>query len=169
MVVGSGAGGLTTAITAATVASQKVLVAEKSKYFGGTSAFSGGALWVPMNPTSIGGYPDTRDAAEQYLRHFLKGVDHDASLVTAYLDSALEMVAWLEERAATRFVQCPAPDYYMEVEGASKAGRTILNAPYDGRRLGPKLVRQVRYPLQGYCALGSLQADAGDLGRWKKP
>lgn len=171
MVVGSGAGGLTTAITAASAGpqSQKVLVAEKSKYFGGTSAFSGGALWVPLNPNSIRDYPDTREAAETYLRHFLKNIDHDPSLAAAYLDSGPEMVAWLEEQSAAKFVQCPTPDYYMEVEGALRAGRTILNAPYDGRRLGKALVKQVRYPLQGYCAFGSMQADLGDLGRWTAP
>ena len=117
-----------------------------------------------MNPQSLGhvpGYSDTQSQAEQYIRSYLRKVskedDYNEVLVSAYLKSGLEMVNFLESHSAARFIPCPTPDYYSELEGAVKAGRTILNAPYDGRRLGSKLVKQVRYPLQGYSAFGSLQ------------
>lgn len=167
--VGSGAGGLTAAITATLSRRQKVLVIEKAKWFGGTSAFSGGALWVPMNPQSLAKYPDSRADAERYIRNFVKREDYNETLVSAYLDSAPEMVKWLESQSAARFVQCPTPDYYLHIDGALKAGRTILNAPYNGRRLGKGLVKQVRYPLQGYCAFGSMQTDALELNIWTHP
>jgi len=168
VIVGSGAGGLTAALTAASSGKQSVLVAEKTRWFGGTSAFSGGAIWVPMNPQSLQqGYKDSREQAERYLRNYLKD-DYDEPLISAYLESAPEMVRWLEDIDAARFVPCPTPDYYMHVDGALKAGRTLLNAPYDGRNLG-KMVRQVRYPLQGYCAFGSMQTDLMRLDDWKRP
>ena len=122
-----------------------------------------------MNSTSIAKYPDSREDAEKYLRNHLKGVEYNESLVNAYLDSGPKMTKWLESQSAAKFVQCPTPDYFMNLEGALKAGRTILNAPYDGRRLGRKLVKQVRYPLQGYCAFGSMQADAPELQIWTHP
>ncbi|KAK5048189.1 hypothetical protein LTR84_005859 [Exophiala bonariae] len=172
VVVGSGAGGLTAAITATLVGKQKVLVTEKSKWFGGTSAFSGGALWVPMSRHTEKD-TDSIARAKTYIQSYLQKIsrmeDYDDALVSAYLETAPEMVEFLESSSAAQFVPCATPDYYMELEGAVTAGRTILNAPYDGRRLGSKLVKQVRYPLQGYCAFGSMQADALDFNAWTHP
>jgi succinate dehydrogenase/fumarate reductase flavoprotein subunit len=129
-----------------------------------------------MNEQSLGsvsGYSDSRAQAEQYVRSYLRSMskegDYDEALVSAYLEAAPEMVAFLESHAAARFVTCATPDYYLELDGAVKCGRTILNGPYDGRRLGAKLVKQVRYPLQGYCAFGSMQTDARDLNAWTHP
>ena len=68
LVIGSGAGGLSTAITAAS-AGLSVIVAEKEAVFGGTTAFSGGVLWIPGNHHSKAQNPaDTREAARQYLK-----------------------------------------------------------------------------------------------------
>jgi hypothetical protein len=121
-----------------------------------------------MNPLSLAqGCSDSREQVERYLRNFLKN-DYDDTLISAYLDTGPEMVKWLEAKAATRLVPCASPDYYLHIDGALKGGRTLLNAPYDGRRLG-KLVKQVRYPLQGYSAFGSMQTDPGYLECWKQP
>ncbi|KIW19363.1 hypothetical protein PV08_03658 [Exophiala spinifera] len=170
VVVGSGAGGLTAALTATLKGNRKVLVAEKTKWFGGTTAYSGGALWLPMNPVSLSaGFQDSKERADTYLRTYLKE-DYDSAktMVAAYLEAAPAMTEFLESSSATQFVAAPTPDYYMQLEGACEAGRTVLNAPYDGRRLGP-MVKQVRYPLQGYCAFGSLQVDLLDMNRWRQP
>jgi succinate dehydrogenase/fumarate reductase flavoprotein subunit len=171
IVVGTGAAGLTAALTATLAGNKKVLAIEKTKWFGGTSAYSGGALWVPMNQVGLAaGFHDSPGRAETYLRNYLKD-DYDDSaktMVAAYLESAPEMVKFLEHNSATQFVAAPTPDYYMQLDGACKAGRTVLNAPYDGRRLG-KMVKQIRYPLQGYCAFGSLQVDLLALNTWREP
>ncbi|KEF52368.1 uncharacterized protein A1O9_11609 [Exophiala aquamarina CBS 119918] len=170
IVVGTGAAGLTAALTATLSGRQKVLVTEKTKWFGGTSAYSGGALWVPMNHVaSAAGLKDSAGKAELYLRNYLKEDYEDVKpMVSAYLESAPAMVRFLEDNSATKFVAAPTPDYYMELEGACKAGRTVLNAPYDGRRLR-SMVKQIRYPLQGYCAFGSLQVDLLALNTWRQP
>ena len=68
VVVGSGAGGLSTAITA-TKRGLKVIVVEKEAVYGGTTAFSGGVLWVPNNPhAQKQGIVDSREAAMRYYK-----------------------------------------------------------------------------------------------------
>lgn len=93
-----------------------------------------------MNPVSLAqGFSDSREQAELYIQSYLKDGgfgDDTKSLVSAYLDSAPDMVKLLEAQSATRFIPAPTPDYYMHLDGACKAGRTLLNAPYDGRRTG---------------------------------
>lgn len=118
-------------------------------------------------------YSDSIAHAKSYIQNYLQSIskenDYNEELVSAYLETAPEMVEFLESCSAAQFVPCATPDYYMEIDGAVTRGRTLLNAPYDGRRLGPKLVKQVRYPLQGYCAFGSMQADALDINAWTHP
>src|SRR5690606_12437208 len=67
LIAGSGAGGLSTAVVARKLGLQ-VLVVEKEPVFGGTTALSGGVLWVPGHPLSPQAAQDTRAAAETYLR-----------------------------------------------------------------------------------------------------
>lgn len=67
-------------------------------------------------------------------------------MISAYLDTVPKMCSRMEGIGATRMVPLPAADYYANLEGAAKAGRTVLTAPYDGRRLGP-MIKKVRYPL----------------------
>ncbi|OQV00129.1 FAD binding domain-containing protein [Cladophialophora immunda] len=167
VVVGSGAAGLTAAFTAAFGTNNRVLVAEKTGYYGGTTAFSGGGLWVPGNPKmSELGIVDSRERIQTYLQEIL-GPSYQEDLISAFLDSAPTMVAWMEENSAVRFVGTLAPDYHMDRKG-SEYGRTIMTKSYDGRGLGP-LIKQVRYPLQGMCAFGSMQTDLSELNTWKRP
>ena len=67
IVMGSGGGALTAAITAADLG-LRVLVLEKAAVIGGTTALSGGAIWVPCNPVAAAeGYADTPEQAREYL------------------------------------------------------------------------------------------------------
>ncbi|TPX12960.1 uncharacterized protein E0L32_006605 [Thyridium curvatum] len=169
VVVGSGAAGLTAAFVAAFGTNLRVLVAEKTKYYGGTTAYSGGGLWIPGNPKMAElGMSDSRDRIETYIRQILGDDAYQEDLISPFLDSGPKMVKWMEENSAVRFVGVPAPDYHMDREG-SAFGRTMMTEPYDGRRLGSSLVKQVRYPLQGMCAFGSMQTDLSKVDTWKRP
>jgi hypothetical protein len=88
-------------------------------------------------------------------------------VISAYLDSETEMCRWLEEVQATQFVPLAATDYYADLDGVAKAGRTVVSAPYDVRKLG-QLVKQVQYPLKEDCAFGSTQIDAMKQAHWTK-
>src|SRR5678815_350503 len=94
LVAGSGASGMVAAIVAAKKG-LKVIVAEKEAVFGGTTALSGGYLWVPNNPVSIeAGVKDSKDAALAYMKHE-SGNHYDAARVDAFLDAGPEMVAFM--------------------------------------------------------------------------
>jgi succinate dehydrogenase/fumarate reductase flavoprotein subunit len=166
LVVGSGCSGLTTAIVAAKHG-LSVLVVEKTKYFGGTTAFSGGGAWIPNNPhqPSIG-VEDSTAQGDVYLRKVL-GDLYDPKKIPIFLQSGPEMVSWMEEHSAVRFKPVPLPDYHVSKAGAS-VGRTLLTEEFDGRQLGA-LIKNVRYPLQGYSAFGSMQADPAELSILTNP
>ena len=90
-IVGSGAGGMAAAI----VAAQKglsVVVVEKTQWFGGTTAFSGGAIWIPNSDHSIkAGVHDSREQTEKYLDHTV-GDKVSKELKDAFLNHGPEMV-----------------------------------------------------------------------------
>jgi succinate dehydrogenase/fumarate reductase flavoprotein subunit len=151
VVVGSGAGGLSTAITARKHG-LNVVVIEKAPVFGGTTAFSGGVLWIPGNRHT--GAPDSREAMETYLRD-QTGAFHDEAAVKAFLDHAPGMVDWFERETSVRFVPTLYPDYHPDAPGGVQVGRSILAAPFDARELGAELAR-LRPPLQTITFMGMM-------------
>jgi succinate dehydrogenase/fumarate reductase flavoprotein subunit len=160
LVIGSGAGGLSAAVTAAWHG-LKVVVAEKEAVFGGTTAWSGGWIWAPLNPLAKrGGILEDIDAPRTYLRHVL-GNNFDEARIDAFLEAAPSMVAFFEENTALQFQDgnkiC---DTYGAVPGAGNGGRSVIAAPYDARGLGD-LVKHLRHPLRETTFLGmTIQAGA---------
>lgn len=140
LVVGSGAGGLATAITARKHGLD-VVVVEKEPYFGGTTAYSGGVLWIPGNPHGQPANPS--DSREQQLTYMKDqtGPFFDEAAVTAFLDNAPRMVEWFERETAVKFVPTLYPDYHPDAPGGADIGRSILAAPYNARELGPEMGR----------------------------
>lgn len=139
LVMGSGAG----AMTAALVARQEgldVLVVEKTEFFGGSSAYSGGGLWVPNNPLMAeAGLRDSLEDARAYMEATV-GDRVPTPLKEAYLERAPEMVAYLLRHSHLQLeVNLAYPDYYPDRPGAMKGGRTLDPGIYPGRRLGPLL------------------------------
>ena len=161
LVVGSGAGGLAAAVTARSHGLE-VLVVEKEPVFGGTSAWSGGWLWVPCNPLALrAGVQDSVESARRYLEGELGG-HFEPRKVDAYLRHAPEMVSFFEEHTKLQFVAGVAtPDFHSDVPG-SATGRPICAAPYDGRELGP-LLAQLRPPLREITVGGMAIAAGADL------
>lgn len=159
VVIGSGAAGLTAAITARTLRLE-VLVVEKTALFGGTTAYSGGAPWIPCNHVmKQAGLDDTREAAETYLRATL-GERYDEDLVSSYLDNAPAMLQFMERHSEVRFKPFLAPDY--EVRPGAARCRSLLTQEYDGRLLGERLA-ELRMPLSQLMLFGSLQIEGADI------
>ncbi|MCE8043970.1 FAD-dependent oxidoreductase [Halomonas daqingensis] len=154
LVIGAGAGGLSTAITAAKQGLE-VIVLEKAEVFGGTTAFSGGVLWIPGNHHGRAQHPgDTREAARDYLRGEA-GDCFDAEAVEAFLDKGPEMVEFFERETAVRFVPTLYPDYHPTRPGGVDIGRSILAAPFDLRELGQEM-RRMRPPLETITFIGMM-------------
>lgn len=156
LVAGSGGGGLAAAVTAAKCGLD-VIVIEKAATFGGTTARSGGVLWVPGNPVSraAGIADDTREAARTYLQHET-GNFFDAARIDAFLDRGPEMVAFFERETAVRFDAVNAfSDYHPNAPGARPGGRSILAAPFDGRQLGARL-KDLSPPLREITIVGMM-------------
>ncbi len=138
LVVGSGGGGMTAALTAH-AAGLDVLVVEKSSHFGGSTALSGGGIWVPGAPAQRReGYAPPPEGVVEYMRQVTEGLVSEAR-IRQYVDSAPQMLEFLENLSRWfKFVWKPGyADYYPELPGGSELGSTINVPPIDLRKLGP--------------------------------
>ncbi len=145
MVVGSGGGALTGAALAAK-AGLSVLVVEKTDRIGGTSAYSGGACWLPGSQVQQrAGLPDSTSGARDYLRAILEHPDDER--VEAFLAHAPELVAALEDDPLLDFEWLPFPEYF-DAPGRVPSGRSIQ--PLDVRRddLPAEVADLVRPPVE---------------------
>jgi succinate dehydrogenase/fumarate reductase flavoprotein subunit len=139
LVVGSGAGGLAAAVTAAHLG-LSVVVVEKEDHFGGTTAWSGGWMWIPRNPLArAAGIEEDAAKPLAYLRREL-GPQFDEARARAYLAQGPRMVAFFQQRTALQFIDGNAiPDFHGRTPDASTGGRSVCAAPFDGRRLGTRI------------------------------
>ncbi len=162
VVVGSGAGGMAAALTAAH-AGLSVLVIEKTDRIGGSTAVSGGAVWIPGNPLLPEvGLTDTREAVTSYLRAIL-GNRYKPDLIDAFLDKGPEMVTFLAENSHVTFApRAVSPDYQPDLPGAAAGGRTIDPLPFDGRELGEQFVR-LRPPINEFLVFGGMMVNRKDI------
>src|SRR5882757_5084410 len=137
LVLGSGAAGLTAALTAGE-GGARVGVFEKAETVGGTSAWSGGQIWIPNNPHELAlGKPDSREEALTYLMSLSHGMI-DERMAAAYIDTGPEMIRFLEERTPVKFYPVPDfPDYHPEFPGGKpQGGRTLECPPFPYGELG---------------------------------
>ncbi|AXQ30691.1 FAD-dependent oxidoreductase [Solimonas sp. K1W22B-7] len=130
VVVGSGAAGATAALRASE-RGLSVLVVEKAHKYGGTSATSGGVLWVPNH--GLASNDDNREKVEQYLASVMTG-PVQADRLAAYLDQAPEMARFLKAQGIPLGVAA-WPDYYPQAPGA-RIDRSLICDTFDGRELG---------------------------------
>ncbi|OHE90471.1 hypothetical protein CORC01_14237 [Colletotrichum orchidophilum] len=141
LVVGSGAAALAAAATAKELG-LRTMVIEQTDKIGGTTAYSGGTVWIPRNSVSeAAGFHDSRDAARQYLQDSLArsggaGPESSAARIDAFLTGGPEMVNFFRH-LGLRWRHSPIPDYHPEVAGAMDAGgRTLDPCPFDAGTLG---------------------------------
>lgn len=162
LVVGSGAGGLAAAVSAAH-RGLNVLVVEKEPVYGGTTARSGGWMWIPGNaPARRAGVNDSAESARTYLRHET-GEHFDARRVDAFLKYGPEAVDFYERNTALEFdLGVTFADYHPDAPGGMPAGRSIVAKPFDGRKLG-KEIRRLRPPLREITVLGMMLGTGKEL------
>ncbi|ORA80577.1 FAD-binding protein [Mycolicibacter kumamotonensis] len=143
VVLGTGAAGLTAALTAA-VNGASVAVYEKAATVGGTTAVSGGIAWIPAHNRVPG---LTVDAALDYLRAQSFGAMDD-ELVATFVRTGQEMVDFVEKHSDVRFeVASGFPDYKPELPGGRPSGgRSLSPLPYDLTRLGDWADRITAFP-----------------------
>lgn len=163
LVVGSGAAGLSAAVTAA-IGGASVLVAEKESVIGGTSAWSGGWLWIPHNPLAREeGIKEEPNAPLVYLQHEMNGEPADARLL-AYLRHGPEMIDFFRRHTAVQFLSgSKMPDFHHS-PGSAAGGRSVTAQPFDGRLLGDWLHR-LRPPLETISLAGMGIAGGTEIGR----
>lgn len=166
VVIGAGAAGLTAACTAAAMG-RSVLVLEQADVVGGTTAISGGMVWLPVNhKMAEAGRPDSLEAARTYLAATVPGERREKlEMFLAQSDPALRD---LEAKTALRFQPVLTyPDYYPDLPGGTTGGRVLEPVPFDGRHLGPAF-DLVRDPLPEFTLFGGMMISRKDIPHFRR-
>ncbi|MBB4380639.1 FAD binding domain-containing protein [Bradyrhizobium sp. Rc3b] len=162
IVIGAGVGGMTAAAVAA-AQGLRVLVIEKTAFVGGTTAWSGGMVWIPANARMReAGLSDSVADAVQYLSSTVPE-PANAGLRAAFLARGPEAIAYLEANTEVRLQPVKAcPDCYPERLGATPGGRVLEPVGFDGTRLGGAFAR-LRPPLPEFTLFGGMMVDPRDV------
>ena len=154
LVVGSGAGGLASAVTAA-YHGLKVVVVEKADVCGGATSWSGGWAWTPGNPLAkADGVNEDRELFRTYLRHRL-GRNYQEDRVEAFLEAAPHMVGFFHDNTSLQFVPgAKIKDIYGSTPGAGTGHRSVGPKPLNARRIRPELRAKMRHQLYETSFLG---------------
>jgi succinate dehydrogenase/fumarate reductase flavoprotein subunit len=162
LVVGSGCAGLSAAVTACH-RGLNVLVVEKEPRFGGTTARSGGWLWIPGTSLARAwGITESPDQARTYLRHEA-GNSFDAARVDAFLSNGPEAVDFFTSKTALRFdMPLTFPDYHAEAPGGAQGGRSMVTRPFDGHELGPH-IKDLGAPLPELTVFGMMLGSGKEI------
>ncbi|MDP6978579.1 MAG: FAD-binding protein [Myxococcota bacterium] len=137
LVVGSGAGAMTAAVRAKDLGAD-VLMIEKTELYGGSSAMSGGSLWIPCNHLmkQDGIVEDTPEEALEYLSNITEGLVPEEKL-RKYIDESGKMLSYMHDKARLNMFSMPAyADYYAEVSGGKPGARACEPHRFDARLLG---------------------------------
>lgn len=158
VVVGSGGGGMTAALCAQAQGLSSVVV-EKSDKYGGTSAVSGGGIWIPCNDDiARTGGSDSYEEALTYLKHLI-GNEVPQARIEAYLKNAPEMVRYLAKTFDVRYGNVPKyPDYYPNQPGGKEGWRSMQPAEFDAALLGDEFDNQ-RESFKGTLLMGRIAMD----------
>src|SRR5256714_5111423 len=140
-----------------------VLIVEKEPRFGGTTARSGGWLWIPgTSLAKAWGITESPDQARTYLRHEA-GNSFDAARVDAFLSAGPEAVDFFATNTDVRFdMPLTFPDYHAEAPGGTQGGRSMVTRPFDGRELGAH-IRDIGAPLPELTVFGMMLGSGKEI------
>lgn len=136
VVVGSGAAGMVAALTAAHQGLSTVVV-EKAAHYGGSTARSGGGVWIPNNEVlQRDGVKDNAAEARKYL-HAIIGDVVPTEKIDTYLDRGPEMLSFVLKNSPLKLCWVPGySDYYPETPGGKATGRSVEPKPFNAKKLG---------------------------------
>ena len=162
LVVGTGASGMATAVTAASQG-LKVLVVEKAPVYGGTTARSGGWLWVPGTHLAIEqGLHEPPGAARAYLQD-QAGSHFDPARVDAFIENGPKAINFFARNTCVQFDMPPVfPDYHAEAPGGLQGGRSMVTRPFDARELGTH-VKRLAPPVPELTVFGMMLGSGKEL------
>lgn len=167
IVIGAGAGGMTAAAVAA-AEGLSVLLIEKTEFIGGTTAWSGGMVWIPVNAKmKQAGIDDSPADAASYLASTVPEIEN-AELREVFLARGPEAIDYLEARTEVRLQPVKIyPDYYPEKPGSTTGGRVLEPVSFDGARLGADF-RRLRPPLPEFTVFGGMMVNRLDIPHLRK-
>jgi len=153
VVIGSGGGGMTAALCAEGHGLSSIVL-EKSDKYGGTSAVSGGGIWIPCNDDiARTGGSDSPEEALTYLKGLI-GSEVPQERLEAYVRNAAEMVRYLGKTFGVKYRNVPKyPDYYAERPGGKAGWRSMEPADFDAALLGEEFNKQ-RESFKGTLLMG---------------
>jgi len=166
LVIGSGAGGLSAAVTAA-YHGLKVVVVEKADVCGGATSWSGGWAWTPGNPLAkAAGVNEDRELFRTYLRHRL-GANYREDKVEAFLEAVPHMVGFFQDKTSLQFVPgAKIKDIYGSTPGAGTGNRSVGPKPFNARKIKPELRAKMRHQLYETSFLGMGIMAGPDLAKF---
>lgn len=161
IVVGAGAAGMTAACVAA-AEGRSVLLLEQASVVGGTTAISGGMVWIPANhKAAAGNHPDSLEAARAYLAATVPSAAPER--LNAFLAHGDQAVQYLEAHTALRLQPVSTyPDYYPDLPGATLGGRVLEPEPFDAKVLG-EAFNLLRAPLPEFTLIGGMMISRQDI------
>lgn len=164
VVIGAGGAGMSAALIGA-IDGARVLLVERTEYVGGTTAYSGGTLWIPnTHHAAEVNRNDSQENARRYLDLAI-GDRTSAAIREAFLENGAKAVAYIEENSEVRYQpHSHHPDYISRLDGSTLCGRALAAAPFDGRRLGKPLFKLIRPPIPEFTILGGMMVDRVDIG-----
>lgn len=166
IVVGSGASGFSAAIVAASQG-LRVAILEKSSYLGGTTAMSGGGIWIPANTLMLAaGQQDDTETAQAYVSAI--AAPGDDAVLRAYLEAGPAALDYLRSHSDLIVSTRPrSPDYYSSLPSATSGSRAVDPLEFDGRKLGADLAL-IRPPRPESLLFGTMPVSGADIGHLRR-
>lgn len=164
VVIGAGGAGLSAALFGA-ISGAKVLVVESTEYVGGTTAWSGGTIWVPntLHAAKVN-EDDSIEKAKTYLNAAL-GNYASQELIRTFLENGPDAIALLDRESDVKLRPYALhPDYISDLPGSTLNGRALEPVAFDGRLLGDKF-DLLRPPIPEFTVLGGMMVDRNDINQ----